>query len=190
MWPWTGTETFTSPTRSNHRVRKVSPGGTITTHRRAPEAGLGDGGPATKAQLGYPTGVAVDGQGNVYIGDGGPLCVKVSPDGTITTIAGTVICALAYRRRRPGDFGAAPLPLTGVASTGRGTSISPTPTSTAVRNVSASGTITTIAGTGTAGFSGDGGPATSAKLTPRPGWRWTARGTSTSLTATTCVCGR
>ena len=55
---------------SNNRVRKVSPGGTITTIAGTGRRGSsGDGGPATSARLYYPAGVAVDGQGNVYIAD-------------------------------------------------------------------------------------------------------------------------
>ena len=56
----------------NDRVRKVSRGGTITTIAGTGAAGYsGDGGPATSAQLYAPWGVAVDGQGNVYIADYG-----------------------------------------------------------------------------------------------------------------------
>ena len=54
----------------SHRVRMVSPGGTITTIAGTGAGGFsGDGGPATSAQLYAPWGLAVDGQGNVYIGD-------------------------------------------------------------------------------------------------------------------------
>ena len=52
------------------RVRRVSPGGTITTIAGRGRKGYsGDGGPATSARLYYPAGVAVDGQGNLYIAD-------------------------------------------------------------------------------------------------------------------------
>jgi sugar lactone lactonase YvrE len=55
----------------NQRVRKVSPAGTITTFAGTGACGslLGDGGPATSATVCFPRGVAVDGQGNVYIAD-------------------------------------------------------------------------------------------------------------------------
>ncbi len=76
------------------RIRKISPGGIITSVAGYdPQAGQdqysGDGGPATAAQLNNPQGVAVDAAGNLYIADYGNYRIrKVSPDGTITTIAG------------------------------------------------------------------------------------------------------
>ena len=81
-----------------HRVRRVSPSGTMTTVAGlgAPRCSgpstclpLGDGGPAISAALSYPTSVAVDGAGNLFIADSSNLRVrKVSPDGIITTVAG------------------------------------------------------------------------------------------------------
>src|SRR5439155_12360078 len=92
----------------NERVRKVSPGGTITTLAGTGEAGFsGDGGPAASAKLSFPAAVAADREGNVYIAD--------------------------FLNSR-------------------------------VRKVSYSGKITTFAGAGNAGFAGDGGPATAAQL--------------------------
>jgi sugar lactone lactonase YvrE len=78
---------------ANNRIRKVSPGGTITTIAGRGTVGFsGDGGPATSAQLNRPQAVAVDRQGNVYIADYENYRVrKVSPGGTITTFAGTGI---------------------------------------------------------------------------------------------------
>jgi len=77
----------------NARIRIVSHGtiNTFAGSTHGVEGGsLGDGGPATKAQLITPTGVAVDKSGNVYIADIGNATVrKVSPNGTITTFAGT-----------------------------------------------------------------------------------------------------
>jgi sugar lactone lactonase YvrE len=81
-----------------HRIRKVSPAGIITTvagvgqpRCSAPSTclPLGDGGPATSASLTFPTSVAVDAAGNLFIADAADLLVrKVSPDGIITTVAG------------------------------------------------------------------------------------------------------
>ena len=76
---------------SNSRVRRVDATGTITTFAGTGKKGYGgDGGPAYQALLNWPTGVAMDGIGNVYIADSGNYRVrKVDPDGTITTFAGT-----------------------------------------------------------------------------------------------------
>src|SRR5205814_829733 len=72
-------------------VRKISPDGTISNFAGTGMGGFsGDGGPATKAQLLDPQGLAADAAGNVYIADHGNVRIrKVSPDGTITTVAGT-----------------------------------------------------------------------------------------------------
>jgi trimeric autotransporter adhesin len=72
--------------RANHRVRRVSPDGIITTVAGGGTV-LGDGGPATRAQLNYPGSLALDSRGNLFIGELGRVR-KVAPDGTITTVAG------------------------------------------------------------------------------------------------------
>ena len=76
---------------SNHRVRKVSPTGTISTIAGTGTAGYnGDGSAATSRQLNHPTGVSVDGSGNVYIADRHNHRVRrVSAAGAISTFAGT-----------------------------------------------------------------------------------------------------
>ncbi len=71
----------------NQRIRRVSPDGIITTVAGGGSAVLGDGGPATKGQLNYPQTIAIDGQGNLLIGELGRVR-KVSTDGMITTVAG------------------------------------------------------------------------------------------------------
>ncbi len=70
----------------NHRVRRVSPDGIITTVAGGGTV-LGDGGPATQAQLNYPWSLALDNRGNLFIGELGRVR-KLSADGTITTVAG------------------------------------------------------------------------------------------------------
>ncbi len=143
------------------RVRKVNPGGTITTIAGTGTAGYsGDGGPATLAQI-RPLGIAVDGKGSVYITDDSRIR-KVSPGGTITTIAGT------GRAGSSGDGGPATSARLSdpawVAVDGQGNVYITDERHNRVRRVSPGGTITTIAGTGVRGFSGDGGPGTSARL--------------------------
>jgi NHL repeat-containing protein len=113
----------------------------------------GDGGPATAARLGVPTGVAVDRQGNVYIADRENHRVRRVSGGTFTTIAGTGTQGFS------GDGGtatAAQLSFpSGVAVDGQGNVYIADAGNDRVRRVSG-GTITTFAGTGTKGFSGDG----------------------------------
>ena len=74
----------------NHRVRRVDPGGTITTIAGTGERGYsGDGGPATEAALAAPYAVTVDAVGSVYVADSGNGIVRrMDPDGTISTVAG------------------------------------------------------------------------------------------------------
>ena len=76
--------------RDNHRIRKVDSTGTMTTVAGMGEHGFdGDSGPATQAQLAYPTGMAVDSSGNLYIADRDNHRIrKVDSRGMITTVAG------------------------------------------------------------------------------------------------------
>jgi uncharacterized protein (TIGR03437 family) len=141
------------------RIRKVSPNGTITTVAGGGTAGLGDGGPASSAQLNRPGAVAVDGAGNLFIADG--RIRKVSPGGTITTVVGNGSDACCFS----GDGGAATaaqVQPSGVAVDGaRNLFIAG---DNRIRKVSPEGIITTVVGNGTSGFSGDGARATSAQL--------------------------
>jgi len=75
--------------RGNHRVRKVSASGIITTVAGTGMVGFsGDGGPASAAQLNAPAGVAIDRSGNLFIAENGSARIrKVTSTGTITTVA-------------------------------------------------------------------------------------------------------
>ena len=75
---------------SRHRVRRISPGGIVTTAAGTGAGGFdGDAGPAANAQLDLPTGLAVDGSGNLFIADSGNNRIrKVSSDGKISTVFG------------------------------------------------------------------------------------------------------
>ena len=116
----------------NHRVRKVSPGGTITTFAGTGTPGFsGDGGPATSAQLDSPYGVAVDGQGNVYIADTRQPRAQGEPRRDDHDVRRHGHVPGLLRGRRPGDLGAAAQPGRAWRWTGRGTSTSPTPRTTA-----------------------------------------------------------
>jgi uncharacterized protein (TIGR03437 family) len=77
--------------RDHHRICRITPAGVVSTVAGSGTAGFhGDGGPAAAAWLHSPEGVAVDAAGVIYIADTGNHCVRaVSPDGVITTLAGT-----------------------------------------------------------------------------------------------------
>jgi uncharacterized protein (TIGR03437 family) len=145
-------------------IRKVTAKGTISTIAGTGVYGFaGDGGPAAKAQLANPWSVAVDGSGNVYIPDQLNARVrKIDSSGNINTIAGNGL--LSYS----GDNGqASRAQLYGPQATATDPSgnvyIADTQNNR-VRKVSPAGVITAFAGSGTAGFAGDGGAAVSAQL--------------------------
>jgi len=146
------------------RIRKVSTSGIITTVAGGKQrVFLGDGGPAVDASLVLPEGVAVDAVGNLYIADMGHARVRmVSPSGVITTVAG------GGQYGSLGDGGpATSASLTypvGVAVDAAGNLYIAESVGNRIRKVSPGGIITTVAGNGTQGFSGDDGPATSASL--------------------------
>jgi sugar lactone lactonase YvrE len=125
----------------------------------------GDGGPATRANLNWPVGVAVDAHGNLFIADNGNARIRRvdAATGIITTVAGDGTQGFS------GDGGPATsasfsLPY-GVVVDALGNLFIPDTYNNRVRRVdAASGIITTVAGDGTEGFSGDGGPATSGSL--------------------------
>ncbi len=153
----------------NHRLRKVDANGTSTIL-----AGEGttfgsqvNGKPATQALLSRPTGVAVDGAGNLFVNDanaGYYYVYKIDIHGIITVAAGN-------GGTNPTGEG---VPATsvgvcaqwGLGADAAGNLYIPDTFTTSIRKVDTSGTITTVAGTGNlAGFGGDGGLATSASLT-------------------------
>ena len=147
----------------NHRIRKLSPAGVLTTVVGTGFEGFsGDGGPALQAQISHPEGVALDGTGSLYIADfGNGRIRKVSPEGTISTIAGG-------KRGFFGDGGpalnAAFHDLISVAADPAGNLYLADTENFRVRKITPDGIVTTFAGNGVAGFGGDGGPAASAML--------------------------
>jgi sugar lactone lactonase YvrE len=150
---------------NNHCIRKVDAStGIITTVAGNGFAGYsGDGGPATNAELNHPYDVAVDGQGNLYISDGDNYCIRmVDTMGNISTVAGNGTLGFS------GDGGPAVdaqmRALWGIKVDSAGDIIIADDDNQRIRLVHTNGIITTIAGNGTAGFSGDGGPALDAGL--------------------------
>src|SRR5206468_1646497 len=152
--------------QGNSRIRKVTPGGTISTYAGTDTPGFsGDGGPATAAQLNVPVGVAVDPAGNLYIADSGSTRIgNVGPGGTISTYAGGGGGTPGFL----GDGGPATAAYlnnpVGVALDPAGNLYIADKDNTRIRKVTSGGTISTYAGSGSRGFLGDGGPATAARF--------------------------
>ncbi len=148
-----------------NNYRTIDPDGLIHAFAGSTTPGYaGDDGPAVDALFGEEVvGVAADAAGNVYLGDPGNHRIrKVDPAGIITTIAGT---------GQPGSDGddgpatAAAIDEPGsIAVDEAGNVYFSDFRSNTVRRIDPSGIITTVAGTGAAGFSGDCGPAVAAQL--------------------------
>ncbi len=149
---------------SGQRIRRVSSNGTITTVAGNGVSGFsGDGGPATSASLGFPLGMAVDSLGNLYFADGDNNRIRrVSPSGVITTVVGNG-AKLFGGDQGPADQASLNIPHD-VAFDGAGNLFIADAGNNRVRKVNTSGLISTVAGMGMNGFSGDGGPATNAML--------------------------
>ena len=148
----------------NNRIRMVNLAGIISTVAGNGTVGNGgDGGPATSAQLYYPTGVAVDAADQLYIADSNNQKVrKVNFGAIISTLAGTG--TVGYSCANGVATGVGLHTPTGVALDIAGNLLIADSGNQCIRKVSPVGTITTVAGNGLASYSGDGGPATSAAL--------------------------
>lgn len=153
--------------RSNHRIRKIDLAtGNISTIAGTGTAGFsGDGGLPTAAQLNNPTSIAVDKSGNIYFTDLSNQRIRKINVGTgnISTIAGTGTAGFS------GDGGLATAAQlnnpTGIALDTAGNVYVTDLGNQRIRKITiATGNITTIAGVGTTGFSGDGGSATAAEF--------------------------
>jgi uncharacterized protein (TIGR03437 family) len=150
----------------NDLVREVTLNGIITTVAGGgPCCAPNEGGPATGVSLFSPTGVAVDGAGNLYIAEYGGNRVREVSGGAIHTVAGTGVA------EDSGDGGLStragvsqPWHVAVDAGLSVGAILISQISSARVRLLASSGNITTAAGNGAEGFSGDGGPAVSATL--------------------------
>jgi uncharacterized protein (TIGR03437 family) len=122
----------------------------------------GDGSAATKAQLNFPAGLALDSSGNMLIADSLNNRIRKVSGSTISTIAGNGVISYS------GDGGPASSAQLNnpqsVAVDSSGNFYFSDTANNVVRKVTASGNISTIAGNGTAGFGGDGGSPTAAQL--------------------------
>lgn len=149
----------------NHVIRKITANGIITIIAGNTSLGLGysgDGGAALDAQLDKPAGIVQDEAGNLYFAERGNHVIrKVSPDGIISTFAGTGTsgydgdggAAVAARLNSPANL-----------AYHNGELYISDEKNHVVRKISAAGMISTVAGNGEEGNAGDGGPATQALL--------------------------
>lgn len=143
----------------NHRIRRVDPSGIISTFAGTGVAGFaGDGGPATAAQLSFPTRAQLAPDGSIYIDDKDNVRIRrILPNGIITTAAGT------GQVGNTGDDGPAPLARLGgdpdPFPASDGTVYLSDIGNNRIRRIGADGIISAVAGTGAQGFSGDGGSA-------------------------------
>ncbi|MDX2267559.1 MAG: hypothetical protein NW208_05600 [Bryobacter sp.] len=149
--------------RLHHRIRRLETDGTLSTIAGTGFRGVrGDDGLARDAELWEPNAIAVNREGVILIADGSSRIRAITPDGRINTIAGN------GRNGFSGDGGPAlqasiGIP-GGIAVDGAGNFYFSEILQARVRRVSPDGIITTVAGNGEGGFSGDGGPATAASL--------------------------
>jgi sugar lactone lactonase YvrE len=144
----------------NNRIRRVSNGVITTIAGNGTQGFSGDGGPAISARLYDPEDLTVDSSGNLYIADIGNNRIRKVSNGVITTVAGNGMGGFS------GDNG----PATNAGLSGRGMAVDSAGAlyiadsgNFRIRKVS-TGVITTVAGNGAQGFSGDNRPATSAQL--------------------------
>ncbi len=149
---------------ANNRIRKVNSTGIISTVVGNGVANYsGDGGQGTAAEISQPSDVKIDAAGNLYIVDNGNMRIrKVNTAGIISTLAGTVYAGYT------GDGGPATSaelngPI-GIAFDAAGNMYIGDSYNSVIREINTSGIISTFAGIGRQGFSGDGGPATAAEF--------------------------
>jgi hypothetical protein len=136
------------------RIRRIDTRGIVTTIAGTGVPGeTGDGGPATTAQINYVSGLAIDSQGSLYFSEDGARIRRIAPDGTISTIAA--------------DNNAV-----GLAVDSQDQLYVAEPGNARVRVIAKNGAISTFAGTGTQGYSGEGGPAVQAQLNQPTASAW------------------
>ncbi len=158
---------------SLHSVFRVDHQGTLSRLAGTGRAGSsGDGGPALTAQLNYPDGIAVDAGGNIFVADRAACVIRKISGGNISTVGGNGTCGYS------GDAGTAT-----AAQLNAPTSVAVDPSgnlyvgdtgNNVIRRIRADGNISTFAGNGNQGYSGDGGPAVNASLNQPEGITWAA----------------
>lgn len=163
----------------DNRVRKITPDGIIHTVAGSGMAGFsGDGGPGTAALLDHPYGLAVDASGNLYIADLGNARVRrIGSDGIISTVAGGGITVPDTSGTAVAAANAKLIQPRNLAVDNDGTLYISDFGAHRVFRLSPGGTLTAIAGTGKAGFAGDGAPALLAQLNSPAGLASDSNGT-------------
>jgi len=157
---------------SGNSIVEYSNGNMTTIAGGTARGYAGDNGPAISAQFAAPSGLAIDSSGNIYIADTGNQRIRRISNGTITTVAGNGTAgfsgdngpATSAQLNLAPPFELYPGLLSGLAVDSAGNLYIADAGNQRIRMVSAAGIISTIAGNGAQGFSGDGGPALNASF--------------------------
>jgi len=155
--------------QNNFRIRMINTSGVITTIAGGITGFSGDGGQATAAGIGSPIGINIDAAGNLYVSDGNFRIRKINSAGIITTIAGNGYSAgPGLGGGFSGDGGQATDAelnnVQNVSFDGSGNIFLADEGNFRIREINSLGVISTFAGNGSAGFSGDGAQASSAEI--------------------------
>ena len=155
----------------NSSIRKITPSGTVSTLAGNGTDGFVNGSLAA-ARFDLPFDVALDGQGNLYVADYGNNCLrKITPAGVVSTLAGTGAAGFADGAGATAQFNGP----SGLAIDGQGVIYVSDGDNNRIRKVMPNGTVSTLAGTGQAGFTD--GPGSSAQLSSPQGLAIDAQGT-------------